>query len=40
MQQQYGRCHQFLHQEDMIIEGAIIELFEEALGLRVSPKYR
>jgi hypothetical protein len=25
--------HQFLPQEDMIIEGAIIELFEEALGL-------
>jgi hypothetical protein len=28
--------HQFLHQEDMIIEGAIIKLFEEALVLRVS----
>jgi hypothetical protein len=25
--------HQFLHQEDTIIEGAIIELFKEALGL-------
>jgi hypothetical protein len=31
--------HQFLHQEDTIIEGAIIKLFEEALGLRVSPNY-
>jgi hypothetical protein len=30
--------HQFLPQEDTIIEGAIIELFEEALGLLVSPK--
>jgi hypothetical protein len=25
--------HQFLHQEDTIIEGVIIELFKEALGL-------
>jgi hypothetical protein len=24
--------HQFLHQEDTIIKGAIIELFEEALA--------
>jgi hypothetical protein len=31
--------HQVLHQEDTIIEGAIIELFEEALSLQVSPKH-
>jgi hypothetical protein len=31
--------HQFLYQEDTIIKGAIIELFEEALGLRVFPKH-
>jgi hypothetical protein len=31
--------HQFLHQEDTIIKGAIIELFEEAFGLRVSSNY-
>jgi hypothetical protein len=30
---------QFLHQEYTIIEGAIIKLFEEALGLRVSPNH-
>jgi hypothetical protein len=30
--------HQFLPQKDTIIEGAIIELFEEALGFRISPK--
>jgi hypothetical protein len=29
----------FLYQEYTIIEGAIIELFEEALGLRVSPNH-
>jgi hypothetical protein len=28
--------HQFLHIEDMLIEGAITKLFEEAPGLRVS----
>jgi hypothetical protein len=28
--------HQFLHLEDTIIEGAIIKLFEDSLGLRVS----
>jgi hypothetical protein len=26
--------------DNMIIEGAIIELFEEALSLQVSPNYR
>jgi hypothetical protein len=31
--------HQFLHQEYTIIKGAIIELFEEALGLLVSTNY-
>jgi hypothetical protein len=31
--------HQFFHLEDTIIEGAIIKLFEEALGLRVSLKH-
>jgi hypothetical protein len=31
--------HQFLHQEDTTIEGAIIELFEEAFDPRVSPKH-
>jgi hypothetical protein len=31
--------HQFLHQEDKIIDGAIIKLFEEAFGPRVSPKH-
>jgi hypothetical protein len=31
--------HLVLYQEDTIIEGTIIELFEEALGLRVSPKH-
>jgi hypothetical protein len=31
--------HQFLHLEDTIIESAIIKLFEEALGLRVSPNH-
>jgi hypothetical protein len=31
--------HQFLHIEDMLIEGAITKLFEEALGLRVSPNH-
>jgi hypothetical protein len=31
--------HQYLSQEDTIIEGTIIELFEEALSLRVSPKH-
>jgi hypothetical protein len=34
---EYG--HQFLHQEDTIIEGSIIKLLEEALGLQVSPNY-
>jgi hypothetical protein len=29
----------FLHQEETIIEGTIIGLLEEALGLRVSPNY-
>jgi hypothetical protein len=32
--------HQFLPQEDTIIKGAITKLFEEALGLRVSPNHR
>jgi hypothetical protein len=32
--------HQCLPQEDTIIEGTIIEVFEDALGLRVSPKHR
>jgi hypothetical protein len=31
--------HRFLPQEDTIIEGTIIKLFEEALGLRVSPNH-
>jgi hypothetical protein len=31
--------HQFLHQEDTIIEGAIIEIFKEALVFRVSSKH-
>jgi hypothetical protein len=31
--------HQFLPQEDTIIEGAIIKLLEEALALRVSPNH-
>jgi hypothetical protein len=31
--------HQFLDQEDTIIGGTIIELFEEEIGLRVSPNY-
>jgi hypothetical protein len=31
--------HQYLPQEDTIIEGTIIELFEEALDFRVSPKH-
>jgi hypothetical protein len=31
--------HKFLHQEDTIIEGTIIELFEEALDLLVSPNH-
>jgi hypothetical protein len=33
VQQHVEDGHQFLHQEDTIIEGTIIELFEEALGL-------
>jgi hypothetical protein len=31
--------HQFLHLEDTIIEGSIIKLFKEALGLRVSSNH-